>query len=76
MEKSIVRSSTDDLYAWDNAQRKLMCCGVTGPADWPDLSKDKAMRSSCCRPNFIDPNTNDCSTNDANYRDKYYQVSH
>lgn len=74
MEKSLVRSTTDDLYAWDNVQRKLMCCGVTNPQDWVELSKDKKLRPSCCRPEFIDPNTSDCVNHDALYADKYYQV--
>lgn len=74
LKKTIERSSPDDLVAWDNAQRKLMCCGVTGPADWADFSRERSIRPSCCRPNQIDETTNDCSRSQAFYNDKYYQV--
>lgn len=76
LRKTIERSSPDDLYAWDNAQRNLMCCGVTGPADWADFTKAQSIRPSCCRPNQIDTVTNDCSRSPANYNDKYFQVSY
>lgn len=75
LEKSIARSNADDIYAWDNTQKKLLCCGVIGPADWADLSRDHIVRPSCCVPAYVDPNTNDCATNDAVYRDKYHQVN-
>lgn len=74
LKKTIERSSPDDLIAWDTTQRKLMCCGVTSPADWPDFSKERSIRSSCCKQNNIDATTNDCSRSGANYNDKYYQV--
>lgn len=74
LKNSIERSSADDLIAWDNAQRKLMCCGVTGPADWVDFTKSRVIRSSCCQLHLIDSITNDCKENPANYVDKYYQV--
>lgn len=72
LEKSIGRSSDDDLVAWDNAQRKLMCCGINGPADWQDLSRDRVMRSSCCRPSQIDEATNDCARSPALFKDRYF----
>lgn len=74
LKNSIVRSSEDDLDSWDGLQRKLMCCGVTGPADWVDSSRNGAIRSSCCRQIQIDTLTNDCSRSPANYNDKYFQV--
>lgn len=75
LKKTIERSNPDDLVAWDNAQRKLMCCGMNGPADWADFSRERSIRPSCCRPNQIDENTNDCSRSQAFYNDKYYQVN-
>lgn len=74
LKKSIERSSADDLVAWDNAQKRLMCCGVSGPADWADFTETHSIRSSCCKPHFIDTNTNDCSNSAANFNDKYFQV--
>lgn len=60
LETSIKKSGADDVVAWDNVQRKLQCCGVNGPADWVDHSKNRTLRTSCCRPEHIDPETNDC----------------
>lgn len=74
LEKSIARSSSEDIVAWDNVQRKLMCCGVTGPADWADLSKERIVRSSCCRPSQLDSLTNDCARSAALFKDRYFQV--
>lgn len=74
LEKSIARSSADDLVAWDNVQQKLMCCGVTGPADWVDLSKNKTLRASCCQPGVIDAGSKDCRLSGAVFQHKYYQV--
>lgn len=75
LEKSLARSSADDLVAWDNAQKKLMCCGVDGPSDWVDLSKDRTVRPSCCRPSQTDESTGDCSRSAALFKDRYYQVA-
>ena len=75
LEKSIQRSSNDDIAAWDNVQNKLMCCGVNGPADWVDYSKNKTIRASCCRPAAIDLNTMDCRNAPALFQHKYYSVS-
>lgn len=72
LEKSIGRSSADDLAAWDNAQRKLMCCGINGPVDWVDLSRERTMRASCCRPSQIDESTHDCSASAALFKDRYF----
>lgn len=72
LDKSIKRSSGDDLAAWDNAQRQLTCCGVNGPADWIDLSPTRAMRTSCCRPSQIDEATQDCARSPALFKDRYY----
>lgn len=74
LKNSIERSSGDDVIAWDNAQRKLMCCGVTELADWVDYSKSRTIPASCCKLNLIDTTTNDCKDNPANNADKYYQV--
>lgn len=74
LKNSIERSSGDDLIAWDNAQRKLMCCGVTELADWVDFSKSRTIPASCCKPHLIDTITNDCKDNPANFADKYHQV--
>lgn len=73
LEKTIQRSDADDLAAWDNAQRKLMCCGVTGPADWADLSRDHVMRPSCCVKSQINESTHDCANSPALYKDRYHQ---
>lgn len=73
LERSIGRSDPDDLYAWDNVQRKLNCCGISGPADWADLSRDHVIRPSCCRPEQINQSSNDCSNSAALYKDRYYQ---
>lgn len=74
LEKSITRSSTDDIAAWDNVQRKLMCCGVNGPSDWVDYSKNKTLRASCCKPELIDFNTKDCRLAVPLFQHKYFQV--
>lgn len=74
LDKSLVRSGSDDLVAWDNVQRQLMCCGITGPADWIDYSKNKTLRASCCQPEMIDFVTKDCKDTSAQYQHKYYQV--
>lgn len=74
LEKSIVRSNEADIIAWDNVQQKLMCCGVNGPNDWAEYSKNKTLRASCCQPNAIDMITKDCRRNTSPYPLKYYQV--
>lgn len=74
LKDSIVRSNGDDVIAWDNAQRKLMCCGVTEPADWVDFAKTQAIPASCCKPQLIDTITNDCKDSQAHNADRYYQV--
>lgn len=72
LEKSIASSTDEDLTAWDNAQQKLMCCGINGPADWIDLSRERVMRSSCCRPSQIDEATKDCARSPSLFKDKYF----
>lgn len=74
LKRSIIRSSNEDIIAWDNVQRKLMCCGVNGPADWIDLSDNKTLRGSCCLIDYIDPATRDCKLAYPLFKDKYYQV--
>lgn len=73
LQQSIERSSMDDLMAWDNVQQRLTCCGINGPSDWPDFSRNKTIRASCCRPEFID-GTKDCQNNLSAYQHRYYQV--
>lgn len=73
LQESIARSSNEDLIAWDNAQRKLHCCGVDRPSDWIDFSKNQTLRSSCCRPEFIDAATKDCKYAAPLFKDKYFQ---
>lgn len=37
--------------AWDMVQGKLLCCGLSGPADWPQkwkTSKKNILPKSCC----------------------------
>lgn len=75
LEKSITRSSPDDIMAWDNVQRKLMCCGVTGPSDWKLYSRNKTMRASCCIPKFLEEETQDCESNPSLFAHKYNNVS-
>lgn len=72
--KSIVRSDTADIMAWDNVQQKLMCCGVNGPSDWVDYSRNKTLRASCCQAASTDFSTNDCKNSPALFQHKYYQV--
>lgn len=74
LERSIVRSSPDDIMAWDNVQRKLDCCGVNGPSDWSDYSKNKTIRPSCCKPDIIDFATKDCKNASPLFQHKYFQV--
>lgn len=74
LEQSIIRSDASDIMAWDNVQSKLMCCGVNGPADWTDYSKNRTLRASCCQPNVIDMISKDCRKNPSAYQHKYYQV--
>ncbi|KAJ3642459.1 hypothetical protein Zmor_025247 [Zophobas morio] len=47
--KSIEQYSQNDAEktAWDNAQSKLMCCGVEGPNDW----QGQQLPYSCCHLN-------------------------
>lgn len=75
LEKTIARSSMDDIMAWDNVQRKLQCCGVNGPSDWIDYSKNKTLRSSCCVPDVIDLTTQDCKNASPVFQHKYFQVN-
>ncbi|XP_055838740.1 CD151 antigen [Episyrphus balteatus] len=70
---SIKRSNDDDLKAWDNIQMKLMCCGVDNPADWREMSRDKTLRASCCRPELIDKTVGNCADAAPSGRDKYFQ---
>lgn len=73
LETSIRKSDNDDVTAWDNVQRKLQCCGVNGPADWVDQSRNRTLRTSCCRPEHIDAETNDCRLAFPLFKDKYFQ---
>lgn len=73
LETSIKNSDKDDVVAWDNVQRKLQCCGMNGPADWVDHSKNRTLRSSCCRPEHIDTETQDCRLAYPLFKDKYFQ---
>ncbi|XP_031628214.1 CD63 antigen [Contarinia nasturtii] len=72
LKNSIERSNSNDLDAWDTVQKKLECCGITGYDDWVEISKNRVIRSSCCRKDHIDNQTNDCSNRPATYPDKYY----
>ncbi|XP_055690518.1 tetraspanin-7 [Lutzomyia longipalpis] len=73
LQKSIRNSNAEDLSAWDNVQKKLHCCGLDGPADWVDLSRDRYLRPSCCRPEYIDAQSKDCRNALPLHKDKYYQ---
>ncbi|EFA09563.1 23 kDa integral membrane protein [Tribolium castaneum] len=46
MKSSMQRfeNSKSDRVAWNNLQTKLKCCGVEGPADWPENTRPV----SCC----------------------------
>lgn len=76
LKKTIIRSSPDDLIAWDVIQKNFMCCGIIGPSDWIDHGNSSKIRPSCCRLDQIDELTNDCSRSPAINNDKYYQVSY
>lgn len=73
LQNSIERSSMDDIMAWDNVQKRLMCCGINRASDWEDFSRNHTIRSSCCRPEFID-GTKDCKNNLSLFQHRYYQV--
>ncbi|XP_023179701.1 23 kDa integral membrane protein [Drosophila hydei] len=73
LQESIKRSNHEDTIAWDNVQRKLMCCGVDTPADWRALSLNKTLPASCCQPQFIDAAVGHCTESPALGKDKYYQ---
>ncbi|RZC33505.1 23 kDa integral membrane protein [Asbolus verrucosus] len=49
LKKSMANYSQNDVekIAWDNAQTKLMCCGVEGPNDW----QGQILPYSCCHIN-------------------------
>ncbi|KAJ8974665.1 hypothetical protein NQ317_011982, partial [Molorchus minor] len=49
LKKSLENYSQDEKIAWDNIQRKMMCCGVNGPSDWQDKGED--YPHSCCHGN-------------------------
>ncbi|XP_002063400.2 CD151 antigen [Drosophila willistoni] len=74
LQESIKRSSSEDTMAWDNIQRKLMCCGVDTPADWRTISANKTLPASCCQPQYIDTTVGHCLDSPALGKDKYYQV--
>ena len=59
LEKSIQRRNSADMIAWNNVQKKMMCCGITSPKDWYDYN-NKTMPPSCCKPDLIDEETMDC----------------
>ncbi|EDW32526.1 GL10398 [Drosophila persimilis] len=73
LQESIKRSSSEDTMAWDNIQRKLMCCGVDTPADWRAISANKTLPASCCQPQFIDTTVGHCLDSPALGKDKFYQ---
>ncbi|XP_030387627.1 CD151 antigen [Scaptodrosophila lebanonensis] len=73
LQDSIKRSSSEDTMAWDNIQRKLMCCGVDTPADWRTMSANKTLPASCCRPQYVDATVGHCTESPALGRDKYFQ---
>lgn len=73
LQKSIERSSQDDLTAWDNVQRKLGCCGITDSEDWVTFKKGGTIRPSCCRQNDINF-VNDCTKTPGLYSDKFHEV--
>lgn len=74
LQESIKRSNHEDMMAWDNVQRKLMCCGVDNPADWRTLSANKTLPASCCREKYIDVGVGHCTESLALGVDKYFQV--
>ncbi|XP_039957358.1 CD63 antigen [Bactrocera neohumeralis] len=73
LQESIKRSNHEDMMAWDNVQRKLMCCGVDNPADWRTLSLNKTLPASCCREKYIDEAVGHCTESLALGVDKYFQ---
>lgn len=74
LRKSINRSTRDDLIAWDKAQSRMMCCGITGPYDWTDGRPGGRIPASCCIPNQTGRQVVDCADSPALYVDKYYSV--
>lgn len=74
LRKSINRSSRDDLIAWDKAQSRLMCCGITGSFDWIDGNQGARIPASCCIPNQVGRQVADCADSPALHMHKYYQV--
>lgn len=74
LRKSINRSTRDDLIAWDRAQSRLQCCGITGPYDWTDGRQGARIPASCCKPSQLGSQATDCTDSPAHYVDKYYSV--
>ncbi|XP_005176550.1 23 kDa integral membrane protein isoform X1 [Musca domestica] len=73
LQDSIKRSNKDDMMAWDNIQRKLMCCGVDYPSDWRTMSANKTLPASCCHPEYIEESVGHCTESPALGKDKYFQ---
>ncbi|ALC41286.1 Tsp47F [Drosophila busckii] len=71
--ESIKRSNAEDNQAWDNVQRKLMCCGVDTPADWREHSLNHTLPASCCQPQYIEASIGHCKESPALGKDKYFQ---
>ncbi|XP_062134603.1 CD63 antigen [Drosophila sulfurigaster albostrigata] len=71
--ESIKRSNHEDNVAWDNVQRKLMCCGVDTPADWKAISLNKTLPASCCQPEFVDTAVGNCFDSPALGKDRFFQ---
>lgn len=76
LQKSISRSSRDDMIAWDKAQSRMMCCGITGPYDWTDGRQGARIPASCCIPSQNSRQAVDCADSPAHYVDKYYSVQY
>lgn len=52
LQLSIQRRSDKDMMAWDPLQRRLKCCGLSGPRDWY-TTNNSTIPVSCCRPDHI-----------------------
>lgn len=52
---SIQRRTEEDMMAWDPLQRRLKCCGLSGPRDWY-TTNNATIPVSCCRPDHIGKN--------------------
>ncbi|KAG5670435.1 hypothetical protein PVAND_000700 [Polypedilum vanderplanki] len=75
LSDSIRRQNKEDMMAWNLVQRRLECCGISGPRDWFEINNGTAsgIPSSCCRPQYIDRETQNCLNAAPLFMDRVYR---